>query len=173
MKEIELEKTFLVSRLPLEIESAVKTDLLDIYLPRTTEHPFLRIRKRGDKYCITKKVPAKENNFSEFIEETIPLSKEEYNELSLIAGKRLHKIRHTWRIGETTVDLDIFQDDLFGLVIADFEFNSIDAKEIFVAPDWCLCDVTQAEFIAGGLLAGKKYSDIKSELLKFGYKGIN
>lgn len=173
MQEIELEKTYLVKSLPVEIEAARKTDLLDIYLPKNVEHPFLRIRKRGDKFFITKKVPLKENVFSEFSEETIPLSKEEYDELSQIAGKRLHKIRHTWKVGEITVDLDIFQDDLAGLVIVDFEFKDVNAKEEFVAPDWCLYDVTQAEFIAGGLLAGKKYSDIKSELAKYNYRENN
>lgn len=172
MKEIEREKTYLVAQLPDEIKTATKNDLLDIYIPSNAQHPFLRIRKREEKFAITKKVPVKEGDFSEFTEETIPLSLSEYRELSQISGKRLHKIRYTWESGKVNVDLDIFQGDLSGLVIADFEFNSEDAKRDFVAPSWCLCDVTQAEFIAGGLLAGKKYLDIEPELNKFSYKRI-
>lgn len=37
-------------------------------------------------------------------------------------------------------------------------------------PDFCLADVTQEKFTAGGILAGKKYSDIEAELEKYGYK---
>jgi hypothetical protein len=35
-----------------------------------------------------------------------------------------------------------------------------------------LADVTQEEFIAGGWLAGKKYSDIESFLNKYNYKKL-
>jgi len=39
-------------------------------------------------------------------------------------------------------------------------------------PDFCLADVTQEEFLAGGFLAGKKYLDIQSFLDKHGYKKV-
>ena len=40
-------------------------------------------------------------------------------------------------------------------------------------PSMALADVTQEDFIAGGLLAGKKYSDIAPELDRFEYKRID
>ena len=36
---------------------------------------------------------------------------------------------------------------------------SIEEKDAFVAPDFCLVEVTQELFIAGGMLCGKRYAD--------------
>lgn len=171
MKEIELEKTFLVKRLPSDLVNAVTCDLLDIYIPSNVMHPVLRIRKRNDKLSITKKIPI-DNTYSEFTEETIALSDAEYLELSQLSGKRLHKKRYTYRFNKTNIDLDVFLDELAGLVLVDFEFADVADKESFTAPDWCLCDVTREEFIAGGWLAGKKFGDIENSLIAFGYNKI-
>ena len=171
MKEIELEKTFLVKRVPSELLVNVSgKDLLDIYFPKETAHPVLRVRKRGDHMTITKKRMVSQDNASEFIEDTIELSTPEYESLAQIKGKRVHKTRYITAIGAVRLDLDIFMDDLTGLVLADFEFKTILEKDDFVAPDWCLTDVTQEEFIAGGFLAGKKYKDIREHLVRFGYE---
>ena len=40
-------------------------------------------------------------------------------------------------------------------------------KNKFGMPDFCLADVTQEDFIAGGYLAGKGYVDIEKELERF------
>lgn len=37
---------------------------------------------------------------------------------------------------------------------------------------WVLAEVTQEEFIAGGMLCGKNYDDISDKLEKFGYSKI-
>jgi len=63
----------------------------------------------------------------------------------------------------------VFEDGLGGLVVVDFEFESENEKESFEMPDFCLAEVTQETFIAGGVLAGKDYSDIKGELDRFDY----
>ena len=39
-------------------------------------------------------------------------------------------------------------------------------------PGVALVDVTQEDFITGGLLAGKTYNDIVPELKRFNYKQI-
>ena len=39
-------------------------------------------------------------------------------------------------------------------------------------PDFCLADVTQEVFIAGGMLCGKKYESIRVPLEHLGYKKI-
>lgn len=58
---------------------------------------------------------------------------------------------------------------LAGLVIIEFEFDSIEEKNAFIKPDFCLAGVTQEDFIAGGVLAGKTYEDLKPELERFSY----
>jgi len=172
MKETELERTYLVRQLPEELATATKTELLDIYLPINSEHPILRIRKRGTKCMITKKHPITGTDSSEQSEETIPLSEDEYFELAQLRGKRLRKSRYTFSKPNVTVDVDVFLDDLVGLVTVDFEFLSVKSKNSFEMPDWCLADVTQEKLIAGGVLAGKKYSEIETSLQNYGYKKI-
>ena len=54
----------------------------------------------------------------------------------------------------------------------DFEFETEEEKEKFEMPEFCLADVTQENFIAGGMLAGKKYKDIEKELERFEYKKL-
>ena len=52
---LEIEKTYLVKELPENIEKFPYTDLLDLYIPDTADHPKLRLRKRGEKKEMTKK----------------------------------------------------------------------------------------------------------------------
>jgi len=56
MKSVELERTFLVKSLP-DIGNCESKVIVDVYLPKTSPHPVLRIRKNGSKYEITKKSP--------------------------------------------------------------------------------------------------------------------
>ncbi|MEW5955482.1 MAG: hypothetical protein AB1626_03020 [Candidatus Micrarchaeota archaeon] len=172
MRELELEKTFLAKALPPELDKTRFDDLLDVYIPATAHHPVLRIRKKGGKLEITKKQPAKDGDASEQYEHTIPLTPAEFEALSKIEGKRLHKHRYYCNWNGTMAEVDVFQDDLAGLVLVDFEFSSPEEKAAFETPEFCLTDVTQEDFVAGGMLCGKKYSDIEPELKKFGYAKI-
>lgn len=47
--------------------------------------------------------------------------------------------------------------------------SELELELTFLAPDIALADVTQEDFIAGGLLAGKTYNDISAELGRFNY----
>jgi len=170
--EIELEKTFLLKDIPEDLKDHKSKEVLDIYIPRSAEHPILRIRKNGDVFELTKKAPINKNDASEQSEETIILTKEEYSYLSSLEGKRVGKIRYYYPIGDRTAEIDIFLNDLEGFVLVDVEFNSVEEKQSFVMPDFCLVDVTQDKSFAGGILAGKKYSDIQPHLDKYGYKKL-
>lgn len=172
MKTIELEKTFLASRIPegLNIDNA--KEIIDIYIPASEAHPQLRIRKNGNTFEITKKYPVKEGDASEQIEQTITLTELEFKVFEKIEGKRVHKIRYTFDHNGTSGEMDVFQDDLEGLVLIDFEFDSAEEKNTFTIPNFCLADVTQEMFIAGGMLCGKKYEDIKHDLDKYSYEPI-
>ena len=100
MQEIELEKTYLAKFIPegaLECESR---EILDLYIPATVPHPVLRLRKKGEKFEITKKQPVSENDSSEQTEDTIVLSAEEFNALTKVNSKKVHKIRYLFNYGE-------------------------------------------------------------------------
>jgi CYTH domain-containing protein len=171
---VELELTFLARDLPIEIKGAQGKQLVDIYIPETEGiHPRLRLRQKGDHYEITKKIPAAPGDASAHHEITIPLSKEEFEALAPSSSKRVVKTRYNVEIDGHRAEVDAFQENLAGLVVIDFEFDDEKAKLQFVAPSICLADVTQEDFIAGGLLAGKRYSDIEPELKRFNYTRIN
>ena len=172
---IEIEKTYLAKYLPDNLKNYEYKEIVDIYLPTEHEHPTLRIRKTGDSFEMTKKEPVKGRDSSRQLEQTITLREDEYRELAAnIKGKRFRKLRYRYPHNNgLTAEFDVFQDDLKGLVIIDFEFETVEAKDNFPMPDFCLADVTQEKFIAGGMLCGKKYQDIEKELEKYNYQKLS
>ena len=170
--ELELELTFLAKELPPEIESTSPTRIVDIYIPDTPGHPHLRLRQKGDKYEITKKTPVLDDDASRQIERTIPLTKDEFTALAGCSNKRVAKDRYKLNVDGKLAEIDVFLEDLTGLVLIDFEFRTFQEKANFIAPSITLADVTQEDFIAGGLLAGKKYDEITQKLDEFDYKKI-
>lgn len=171
-QELELELTFLAKELPKNIKIVKPTRIIDIYIPDTPKHSHLRLRQKGDKYEMTKKMPIVEGDASEQIEQTISLTKDEFIALSSCSKKRVAKDRYNVEIEGRVAEIDVFIGDLKGLVLMDFEFNTIAEKSAFKIPSVALADVTQEDFIAGGLLAGKTYNDIASELERFNYRRV-
>jgi CYTH domain-containing protein len=172
-QEIELELTYLASRLPSEIEGVQPVHMVDVYVPETAPHPHLRLRQKNDKYEVTKKEPIDGADKSESLEQTIPLTKDEFEALMGASSKRVEKDRYKVAIVGKQAEVDVFKGALSGLVLIDFEFKTSQEKDSFVAPDCCLADVTQEEFIAGGILSGKSYQDIFPRLEAYNYKSLN
>ncbi len=168
----EFELTYLVKEVPAGVFASPNKEILDIYIPATADHAILRIRKSGDKYEITKKVPAHGTDSSHQIENTIPLTEDEFGDLAQLSGKRVRKLRYYYNEAGTEYEIDVFQDRLTSLVLADVEFSSNEDKAKFVPPTWVLADVTQEKFVAGGMLCGKSYTDIESELASYNYKKV-
>ncbi len=169
---IELERTFLVKALPEGLEKCKSKEIIDIYYPETAKHPVLRLRKDGDKYELTKKEPVNEGDSSHMKEQTITLTEEEFEALSKLPGKRVEKIRYFYEHEGKTAEIDVFRGSMEGLVLADFEFKDHVEKDSFSMPDFCIADVTQEEFIAGGMLCGKVFADIVPKLAELGYEKI-
>jgi CYTH domain-containing protein len=100
------------------------------------------------------------------------LSQEEFRGLRKAGGKKLHKIRYYYDYNGKTAEIDVFQAGLKGLVMVDIEFRTAQEKDAFAMPPFCLADVTQERFAAGGMLCGKSYRDIEQELKKFRYRKL-
>lgn len=170
--EIELERTFLLKYKPDGLDNSKFVELTDIYFPKEEHHPVLRLRNRGgEKFELTKKFPINGDNSSEQEEHTIILSEAEFKVLSKLDGKRVCKTRYYYNLSNgNDAEIDIFHDELDGLKLVDFEFSSKEEKEKFVAPDFCLVEVTYDKWLAGGILAGGKYSDFEKFLEKYNYQ---
>tara|TARA_Y100000034_G_scaffold134217_1_gene201993 strand:- start:1181 stop:1702 length:522 start_codon:yes stop_codon:yes gene_type:complete len=168
----EIERTYLAKKIPNGLKDCEFREIIDIYIPKTVEHPVLRIRKNGDKYEITKKMPIDDTDVSVQKEETIILTENEFNSLQNIEGKEVRKIRYYYPFEGRTAEIDVFQDDLKGLILVDVEFDSVEDKDSFGVPEFCLADITQEDFIAGGMICGKSYGDIKEKLDSFEYQEL-
>lgn len=143
-----------------------------MYIPQSLDHPVVRIRKNGETYEITKKQPVKEGDASHQDEQTITLTETEFNELMKLEGKKVSKIRYYYPYKGRIAEIDVFTGKLRGLVLVDFEFENLTEKDSFVMPEFCLADVTQETFVAGGMVCGKSYEDIEENLKKYSYKKI-
>lgn len=170
MEEFEL--TYLARELPKGLSASPRKEMLDIYIPSTAKHPTLRVRKQGERLEITKKEPVKGNDSSHMLETTIPLRPDEFEELASIKGKRVEKTRFYYSENGIGYEIDVFRSGLSGLVVVDVEFKSNEEKSRFKMPSWCLAEVTQEKFIAGGMLCGKTYEDITADLARYGYRKL-
>ncbi len=168
----ELERTYLAKELPADLYTATSKEMIDIYVPASAAHPDLRIRKRGDRYEITRKRPIVEGDSSRMLEITIPLDAAEFEEFAVIRGKRVEKRRYVYTNEGRAYEVDVFTGDLAGLVLVDIEFQTVAEKDAFTPPSFCLVEVTQEKFLAGGMLCGKTYADIEPRLQKLGYTKI-
>ena len=169
---IELERTFLIKDIPAGLEDCVSKDMVDLYIPQGADHPHTRIRKNGDAYEFTKKKPVHDGDASQQLEQTVVLDSDEFQALQNADGARVEKTRYFYTEQGHTYEIDVFGGDLAGLVLVDIEFNDAESLQAFVMPDWCLADVTQEEFIAGGMLAGASYNDISQFLDSYNYSQI-
>lgn len=173
MTEIELELTYLARELPADLATKPSKMLVDVYYPASDPHPLVRIRQKGDSYEITKKEMASGADSSNMLEHTIKLTREEFDALSAAPGKRVAKRRYEYEYEGRKAEIDVFQGGLNGLVVVDFEFTDREDQLAFQMPDFCLADVTQEAFIAGGKLAGKSYADIQDDLNRYGYQQLH
>jgi len=169
---IEYERTYLAKYVPTDLGQCRSKEIIDVYIPVTSERPKLRLRKNGDNYEMTKKQPVTGKDSSEQEEQTIILTEEEFKALAKIEGKKVHKIRYVYPFNGGLAEIDVFQGPLKGLVLIDVEFPSREENDAFAMPDFCLSDVTQEKTFAGGMLCGKSLDDIKHGLDRYGYKVI-
>ena len=71
----------------------------------------------------------------------------------LTGGRQVLKTRYFIPLGDLTVELDVYEGDLDGLVTAEVEFASEDAALAFEAPAWLGRDVTEDKRYGNRVLA--------------------
>jgi adenylate cyclase len=162
MKTIEIEKKFLVKEMPeLNVEPI---QMIDVYLPEETNHAHLRARKQNDKYELTKKAPINKNNSYKMLEQTIDLTKEEFDFLYSKSKRKIEKNRYKIPLGEVIIDLDVFEGNHKGLILAEVEFKDEETMKKFEKPVFFDKEVNHVELLAGGYLSGISFKEIKNQL---------
>ncbi len=132
---MEIERKFTIKTMP-DLTAFSTKKIVQAYL---NTDPVIRIRKENEDYYLTYKgkgLLARE-------EYNLPLNKESFEHLLKKAdGIIISKTRYCIPYKKHTIELDIFEDDLAPLIIAEVEFESEKEAAAFTPPDWFLEDVT-------------------------------
>jgi len=148
---MEIERKFLLNTIP--------TDLYD-YPCHTIEQgylctsPVVRIRKEDNTYYLTYKGKGKMARE----EYNLPLTAESYAHLrEKIDGRLITKVRYLVPIHDgLTAEVDVFSSPQQGLHLAEVEFESIEAANGFVPPEWFGEDVTEDGRYHNSFMSGLK-----------------
>ena len=158
---LEIEKTYLVKNIPANL-SAYKSEKIKQGYISSTPSP-LRIRQKGDKFEMTKKLPVREKDYSLAEEINIPLTESEFSKLWPAVERYLEKIRYYLPLEKNlTAELNLYQGSLTGLAFVEVEFKSEADMASFNPPSWFGKDVTQEDFSSNSFLAGKTLTEIET-----------
>ena len=133
---MEIERKYLLKKLP---------DNLDTYRHRHLEQgylctaPVVRIRKDDDRYELT----YKSGGMMVRQEYNLLLTKDSYEHLKKkIDGRLISKKRYMIPYEKYMIELDVFENDLAPLVLAEVEFETEEEANTFTPPEWFGKDVT-------------------------------
>ena len=133
---MEIERKYLLKKLP---------DNLDTYRHRHLEQgylctaPVVRIRKDDDRYELT----YKSGGMMVRQEYNLLLTKDSYEHLKKkVDGRLITKKRYMIPYEKYMIELDVFENDLAPLVLAEVEFETDEEANSFTPPEWFGKDVT-------------------------------
>jgi CYTH domain-containing protein len=146
----EIERKFLVRKLPDDLAARPHTEISQGYLAIADDGLQVRLRKKGGQCSLTYKRgvgPVRE-------EREVELTAEQFATLwPATDGKRLVKTRYDIPFGNRVVEIDIYEGRHKGLVVAEVEFDDEESAKIFQPPDWLGDDVTGDPRYSNQLLA--------------------
>lgn len=139
----EIERKFVIDTLPagLNLDAYPRKKIDQGYLSNTNE-AAIRIRRKGDKFFWTFK-SAPSGHATERVELECEITPQQFDTMwPGTAGKRLEKTRYEIPHGSHTIELDIFEGDNAGHMLAEVEFGSTSDADMFTPPEWFGADVT-------------------------------
>ncbi|MFL5908896.1 MAG: CYTH domain-containing protein [Solirubrobacterales bacterium] len=102
----------------------------------------VRLRRQGKWLLLT----AKRGSGLSRDEAEIELDSERFDRLwPLTEGRRVRKRRHVIPSGDLRIEVDVYEGELEGLVVAEIEFPSEEEAREFEPPDWLGEEVTGDE----------------------------
>ena len=147
----EIERKFLVKNTDFKKRAISSTPIVQAYISSHFERT-VRVRIRGEKAFLTIKGKSNESGTSRFEWEKEIEIDDARELLKICEGGIIDKIRHVVNYGDHNYEVDVFNGDNQGLIIAEIELNS--ENEDFLKPSWLGEEVT----------GDKKYYN--SELMK-------
>ena len=141
---MEIEKKYLVSKLPDNLSDYTAFELEQCYL---CSNPTIRIRKKNEDYILTYKNRVKpsveDGRLCVSDEVELPLTKGSYEHLRQKAdGKQITKTRYLIPYEGYRIELDVFHGDYEGFYLAEVEFETEEQSTRFLPPVWFGKDVS-------------------------------
>ena len=135
----EIERKFLVKRLPEGWQQHKHEMIAQGYLFNSKEG-VVRLRRKGDSYFQTIKSQGKKvRDEIEF-----ELSQSQFDLMwQYIKGQSISKTRYYIPFKSHLIELDLFEESLQGLILAEVEFEDEETCDQFMAPDWFGEEVTE------------------------------
>ena len=144
----EIERKFLIKRLPLEILRSQHFRIAQGYLANEPGGRHVRLRKKGKTASLTFKV----GRGSSREEREIRLSLKQFATLwPATRGRRLRKTRYEIPWKSLKIEVDIYHGRNHGLVVAEVEFPNHASRRRFKPPRWFGREIT----------GEKRYSNVR------------
>ena len=151
-RDVEIERKFLVQRIPPKLRRSPSSEILQGYLPCETAEIRLRC-EGGSKHYMT----VKRGQGLKRAEKEIKISTAQFESLwPLTAKARLRKRRYQVQFAKGIIQIDIYHGAHRGLVTAEIEFASTQQSRSFEPPAWFGREITGQSRYANAALARKK-----------------
>jgi CYTH domain-containing protein len=172
MNKIEIERVFLIKKLPHDISKykpvAMDTgDFYDFNKESEVRIDHLTVRRKDNSYEIRKK---EGNSEYKKIEHTIYITKEELDLLMSVAPQRHQKNMYLYPFGDGRIcEIDIYLGKLKGYARVEVEFESEEEMRNFVPPQWFSSEITDLNHIIHKNLGSITFNDLKQ---RYSERGI-
>lgn len=115
---------------------------------------------------LTQKFAPDAEDFSRTVVTNTYLNAAEYEVLSIFEGNEIRKNRYPYEHEGRNFSIDVFLGALWGLILAETEFETDEEMEAFTLPSFAVTDVTNDLMFTGGKLVEMTTDEIRSELQK-------
>lgn len=164
---IERERRFLIDRFPVDANVVRIRHITDRYIDGTT----LRLRQQSDDngppmFKLTQKLQSPGSGAQQGFITNMYLTREEFRILAQLPAEQLSKTRYS----VTPFGIDVFEDRLTGLVLAEAEFESVSDADALTLPSFVAHEVSADVRFTGGRLVHASRQEIQAWLLEYGIR---
>jgi len=172
MKQMEIERVFLIKQLPNDLDGCepIKIKAGDFYNPdelSVNRVDHLNIRQKGDRYEIRKKEGSSDYKK---LEHAIYITKEEFDILMTVATQKHEKNMYLYPLADKSIgEIDIYLGKLIGYARVEVEFKNEEEMKNFVPPDWFGTEITNWNHSIHRNLGMITFADLKK---RYKEKGV-
>jgi CYTH domain-containing protein len=160
----EIERKFLVRKLPRDFSKYPNKDIVQGYLP--VSGAAVRFRRCGDTYFETVKIGRGKKR----VEAEVEITKEQFGKLWPATDSHIEKTRYVIPYNGFNIELDYYHGRMEGMLVAEVEFSSVRECDSFIPPEWFGKEVTEDGRFSNLALARTPKSALPRDFLRSSVK---